>query len=439
MARTVAIYTVIHQPRRLKLPAALIPPASSKAALVASMEEVLFDEAANQRYLAKVAEKCYRPALSMFAELADAGLAFNVGASFSWLRQLELWDPALREQFAAFVARDRVELIGVEPYHSFLFFLDIVAFVERMVWMREECQRQFGKTVRVTDTTEMHMSHEVYAALRRAGFDAAVMDGRPWVYQWRQTSHLCHPSGAADSYVKLIPRHFKLSDDVGYRFSNKTWEGYPLLASTYADWILEATGDFVMLGWDFETFGEHHWADTGIFDFMRALPAELERCGIEVVTLSELVARYRDQAFDLPLPTFGSTWAGSGGMEFFLGNAVQHSIFLLMHHAYSLAKLIGEPEFIDLAMWLAQSDNLHLLQWWGTDGGSEAEVSAYFTPQEWWAVGAQEIPVEIQRVYTNFVQALTAYAPSPPPRLRAHTEAVHETSRLVRAENSLEE
>ncbi len=421
MAKTVALYTVIHQPRRLKLPAQPIAPARSKAELVANMEAAFFDEAANARYLEKVAEKCYRPALAMFSELAEAGLAFNVGISLSWLRQLDLWDAPLREQFEQFVARDNVELIGVEPYHSFLFYLDIAAFVERMIWMRDELKRQFGKSVRVTDTTEMHMSHEVYAALRQAGFDGTVMDGRPWVFEWRETSHLYRPAGSAPGGPALIPRHFKLSDDVGYRFSNKGWEGWPLLASTYADWINDAAGDFVMLGWDFETFGEHHWVDTGIFDFMRALPGELAQREIEVVNLSELVRRHGHQPFELPLPTFGSTWAGSGGMEFFLGNAVQHSIFLLMHHAYNAAKLTGEAEFVDLAMLLAQSDNLHLLQWWGTGGGSEAEVSAYFTPQEWWAVGAQQIPVEIQRVFGNFIQAMTAHAPSKPKRKSART------------------
>lgn len=411
MAKTIAIYTVIHQPRRLKLPAQEIAPAKTTKELVKAMETAFFDEAANARYLEKVATKCYRPALKMFAELTDAGMPMNVGASFSFLRQLELWDAPLHAQFADFVARPNVELIGVEPYHSFLFYLDIAHFVERMKWMRDECRRRFGKQIRVTDTTEMHMSHEVYSALQVAGFEGAVLDGRPWVFEWRETAHLYHPTGAGPQNLKLIPRHHKLSDDVGYRFSNKSWEGWPLRASTYADWINNAVGDFAMLGWDFETFGEHHWEDTGIFDFMRALPEELARRGVEVVTLSELIDRHRDHTFELPLPAFGSTWAGSsGGMEFFLGNAVQQSIFLLMHHAYNTAKLSGNEQFVDLARWLAQSDNLHLLQWWGCDGGSEASVSAYFTPQEWWAVGAQQIPIEIQKVYTNFINAVTANA-----------------------------
>nr|RPJ56290.1 MAG: hypothetical protein EHM12_10555 [Dehalococcoidia bacterium] len=163
-----------------------------------------------------------------------------------------------------------------------------------------------------------------------------------------------------------------------------------------------------MLAWDYETFGEHHSRDTGIFEFMRHLPDELGRRDIRTLMPSEIIDEYSDRSYHLPLPAFPCTWAGNGGMEFFLGNAAQQAVFQLMLLAYNKALLTKDKKLIDIAIWLLQSDNLHLIQWFGRYG-PEAEVSAYFTPQEWWQLGPNGIVWEIQQVYKNFINALDAY------------------------------
>ena len=177
------------------------------------------------------------------------------------------------------------------------------------------------------------------------------------------------------------------------------------MADRYAQWLAETPGEVVVLGWDFETFGEHHHPDSGIFGFLQALPGEVQCAGLSFLTPSEAIDRYGGHSHDLPLPAFASTWAGSGGLEFFLGNEAQKAVYQLMIQAYNKARLTGEPELVDLALWLAQSDNLHLIQWYGRSG-SDAEVSAYFTPQEWWSLGPDGIIWEIQQVYKNFIAAL---------------------------------
>jgi alpha-amylase len=95
-------------------------------------------------------------------------------------------------------------------------------------------------------------------------------------------------------------------------------------------------------------------------------------------------------------------------MEFFLGNPAQQAVFQLMLQAYNKAQLTKDRKLIDLALWLLQSDNLHLIQWFGRTG-SEAEVSAYFTPKEWWNLGPSGIIWEMQQVYKNFIRALGPY------------------------------
>ena len=98
-------------------------------------------------------------------------------------------------------------------------------------------------------------------------------------------------------------------------------------------------------------------------------------------------------------------------MEFFLGNRAQQTIFQLMGHVYGMAKLTENPDLLDLAIWLAQSDNLHLIQWFGRSG-SEAEVSSYFTPDEWWPLGPNGIIHEQQQVYINALHAMEPYLPA---------------------------
>ena len=97
-------------------------------------------------------------------------------------------------------------------------------------------------------------------------------------------------------------------------------------------------------------------------------------------------------------------------MEFFLGNSAQQTVFQLMGHVYGTAKLTENPDLLDLAIWLAQSDNLHLIQWFGRSG-PEAEVSSYFTPDEWWPLGSNGIIHEQQQVYLNALSAMEPYLP----------------------------
>jgi alpha-amylase len=443
MVADLAIYTVVHQPRRLKLPAQPIP----RGASVEDITHCLFDERMNERYFRKVAQYSYYPATRMFLDLVRQGLRLSIGFSLSFIRQAAAWDQDLLALFKELVAEENVELIGVEPYHSFLFLLDLPAFVTRMQEMASELESIFGKRPVVTDTTEMCMSATLYNALDQAGFQGALLDGRPWVLGWRESTHLYRygddeplaqplpkplrlkqkTNGSSHSPY-LLARHLELSDDVGYRFSNRNWSGFPLYADTYADWLAHTWGDLLLLGWDFETFGEHHRLDSGIFDFMRALPAELAKRHVTTYTASDIIARHREQAYNLPLPVYPTTWAGSGGMEFFLGNSAQQTILQLMGHVYGMAKMTENPELLDLAFWLSQSDNLHLIQWFGRTG-PEAEVSAYFTPSEWWSLGPNGVIYEQQQVYINALHAMEPYLPT---RLQRQTVRKKGRSRTAR-------
>lgn len=402
MAERVVVYTIVHQPRRLKLPAQLIPAKTPPE----NFAEYLFDAALDRHYFEKVAESSYIPATAAFRGLAKRGWRMSIGFSNSFLIQAEQWGKKVLDGFKRLCASPNVEVVCAEPYHSWLLYTDISAFKEAMLWSRKRLEDVFQKPVAVSDTTEMFMSNDVYFALQQCGFSGAFMEGRAWQMGWREPTHVYHYPLQS---MALLVRHHDLSDDVGYRFSNRRWMMWPLMSDTYAHWLRECWGDLVTVAWDFETFGEHHREDSGIFEFISALVPELRRRKVRMMLPSEAIAEAADPRYELPISEYGTTWAGEGGMEFFLGNPAQQGLFRLMHHAYSKARLTGNQTLIELAKWLLQSDNLHLIQWFGRSG-SEAEVSAYFTPVEWWELGGYGIIREQQRVYLNFIRALDEFA-----------------------------
>ncbi len=383
----------------MRIPAAPIP----RGADAATIEAQLFDDELNQFYFEKVARWCYRPAIKLWRELLDRGLTLGLGIPLSTLPQFEAWDPDLLEDLKALLRHQNCEPVATEPYHAVSMLLDLPLFAAAMERSAEGLQQLCGQRPRVADTTEMLMSSDIARTLARTGFEAGFVDGRPWIMEWRSAAHLYMERGG----LPLLARHFDLSDDVGYRFSNHSWDGWPLTAERYADWIAATPGKLVTLAWDFETFGEHHNEDTGIFEFMDALPAALERRGVRCLTPSGAVDAFGDEAHELPLSPFPATWAGqNGGLEFFVGNHAQQAVFRLMTAAYGSARLTRDPKLVDLAHMLLQSDNLHWLQWVGKEG-SEADVSAYFTPNEWMWLGADRMLWEHQRVYINFIDAIS--------------------------------
>lgn len=399
--RDVVIYTIVHQPRRLRLPAHPLPVNASPEALA----QFLFDDPFNEKSFRKVAATCYYPAIEHLQSMLERGFKFAIGFSLSFIEQALRWDEELLNRFYRLVSHDNVELVAVEPTHSLTLLWDISRFIQRMRYAADRLEELFGVRPRVADTTELMMSDTVYHALDLAGFQAGFVDGRPWVLNGRVPTHLYHHNGG---HMQLLARHYQLSDDVSLRFSDRGWEGWPLMADHYAHRLADNPGELIVLGWDFGTFGARHRAESGIFEFLEALPDEMERAGLSFITPSEAVERYGEDSRNLPLTAFASTWAGGGGLEFFLGNDAQRAVFRRMMQAYQKACLTGDPNLIELALWLAQSDNLPLLQWYGRSD-PDAGMSAHSMPQKWRKLGPDGIVWEIQQVYKNFIAALDPY------------------------------
>lgn len=439
MVVDVALYTFVHQPRRVKLPAQPIP----RYASIEDITRCLFDERLNEYYFRRIAQTSYYPAARLFLKLVrEQGLRLALGFSLSFVRQAELWEPMLLDLFRELMAEEGVEIVGADPYHSLHCLIDVPAFALRMNWMADEMERLFGKRPTVTDTTEMCMSASIYNALDTAGFRGAFIDSDPRIFQWRSSNYLYRygneqpnpfeiklptrarrSSGRSIEHERqgppytgetlhedslfLLARHRDLSADISQRFSNTTWTSYPLYADTYARWISQASGDFVLLNWDLETLGEHQAHSTGIFEFMAALPDELARHDVALRTPGEIIDRYAgERAYYLPLPIHPPTWSEMLGLESWSGYEPQRELFQLLRDIYNLARLTENPDLLNLAIWLTQADSFRLLQFPGY------QLATSVTPQEWWRLGPAEILREQRQVYLNVLKALEPYLPA---------------------------
>jgi alpha-amylase len=263
--RGIVLYLHVHQPYRVR-------------------EYTVFDTAENHDYFTptreiyrenreiflKVADKSYRPMNAKLQELLNAHPEFKVSLSITgtFIEQAEAWAPDVLESFRKLVDTGRVEIVAETYYHSLAFFYSRSEFEHQVEKHRAKIKELFGVETTSFRNTELSYDNNLAKWADEAGFRAIITEGWDPVLGWRSPNYVYKPAGTES--IKLLMKNYQLSDDIAFRFGNKAWESYPLHADTYDEWVNSALGDdgqTVNLFMDYETFGEHQWADTGIFDF----------------------------------------------------------------------------------------------------------------------------------------------------------------------------
>ena len=268
-----------HQPFRLRAPeerraAGPLPPGQ--------LEAFYFDDALNRDIFLKVADKCYFPAtrliLDMVRRHAGREKPFRVayGLSGTLLEQAQRYAPDLLDLWKALADTGLVEFTGETYYHSLAGLFDDarVEFRAQAHMHREAIQSLFGQTPPVFRNTEMLYNDAIAAAVQDMGFAGIMTEGVDWLMAgWRSPDFVYRSPGG----LPVLLRNYRLSDDIGYRFADRSWDGYPLTAEKFAGWLAGNTDPVVLLAMDYEALGEHIGADTGIFDFLAALPGPTAR------------------------------------------------------------------------------------------------------------------------------------------------------------------
>jgi alpha-amylase len=337
-----------------------------------------FDAAHNRQIIRRVADRCYLPANQLLARLiAESDGRFRVAMSISGtvLQQLEADAPDALDSFQTLVATGGVELLGETYYHSLSALADPDEFCQQVEMHRALVHRLFGQRPTVFRNTELIFSDEIARLVQRFGFAGALVEGASQILGGRPATAI-YESAAAPG-LRLLARHYPLSDDIAFRFSAREWNQWPLKADSYASWLAATPGDSLNLFMDYETFGEHQWAETGIFDFLARLPTECFARGLTFAHPSTLATRPPAGALSFPRPT---SWADQErDVSAWLGNRMQQAAHA---RAYALRLAVadaGIPELMEDWRRLTTSDHFYYM---ATKEHSDQTVHAYFSPYQ---------------------------------------------------------
>lgn len=373
MGVSVCFYFQVHQPFRLR---------RDYNFFSIGKDHTYEDYENNKNILLKVANKCYLPTNDVLYHLIKKHNGrFKISYSISGvcLEQFELYAPHVLDSFKRLVDTGCVELLNETYYHSLSFLRSKQEFREQVSAHKEKIQKIFGVTPTSFRNTELIYNNEIAMEVADMGYKAILAEGVDRILGWRSPNFVYHPS--TTDKIKLLLKNYRLSDDIAFRFSNRGWEGWPLTTEKFASWAhnVAGNGETINLFMDYETFGEHQWADTGIFDFLRALPdAIFKHPDFSFKTPSE-VADSAKSVGTLDIHNFIS-WADiDRDLTAWLGNPLQDS---MMDMVYSLEKPVKESRDIDLIhTWrkLLTSDHCYYAcTKWDNDG----DVHKYFSPYD---------------------------------------------------------
>lgn len=375
--RGIVLYLHVHQPLRVR----------QYSVFDTAVNHDYFDEPVydtdrnNEQVLRKVADKSYRPMNELLEQLMAKHPEFKISLSITgtFIEQAEKWAPDVLDSFKRLVATGRVEIVAETYYHSLAFFYSRKEFELQVEAHRNKIRELFGVETKVFRNTELAYNDELAKWADDYGFTGILAEGWDPILEWRSPNHVYRPTGTEN--ISLLLKNYRLSDDLAFRFSNKEWTSWPLTADKYSDWMNASITDqpLVNLFMDYETFGEHQWADTGIFEFFDSFVGKwLENPVNTFYTVSDAITTFEPVgAISMPQTV---TWADNErDLSAWLGNSMQHEA---LRYIYSLEDDImrtGDLELIADWRKLQTSDHVYYMcTKWFTDG----DVHAYFSPYQ---------------------------------------------------------
>jgi len=335
----------------------------------------------NRQIIEKVADKSYRPMNNLLLELLDEHPAMRVSFSITGtvIDQLEEFAPDVLDQFKQMAATGRVEFLAETYFHS-LAFLHSPAEFERQIDMHADRIREvFGVEPTVFRNTELIYRNDIADIVASRGYKGTLAEGADTVLGWRSPNFVYHAK--ENPNLPVLLKNYKLSDDIAFRFGEQEWKEYPLTAEKFAGWVNghHGDGEVINLFMDYETFGEHQWEDTGIFDFMRHMPREvLRHPDSNFVTPSEALDAYSPVG-EIDVPDYMS-WADvERDISAWYSNDMQRDALRTLYQLEHDVLASGDEQLISDWRYLTTSDHFYYMcTKWFADG----DVHTYFSPYE---------------------------------------------------------
>ena len=375
--RGITLYLHVHQPWRLR----------DYSVFDTAVDHNYFNDqtnggfSTNEVIFQKVADKSYRPMNALLEKLLHENPEFKLSLSITgtFLEQAQAWAPDVIESFQRLVKTGRVEILAETYHHSLAFFYSRSEFEKQVKAHAAIIRELFNVEPSVLRNTELAYNDELAKWADEYGFKGILAEGWDPILEWRSPNYVYQPEGTKN--ISLLLKNYRLSDDLAFRFSNKSWPEWPLTVDKYEGWLNAALQDapLVNLFMDYETFGEHQWSDTGIFDFFSDFVGRwLSNPDHAFYTVSEAIA-INQPVGTLSTP-YTTTWADNErDLSAWLGNSMQHEA---MRHLYALEKdVMRSNDDALIADWrkLQSSDHTYYMS---TKFSEDGDVHAYFSPYD---------------------------------------------------------
>ena len=366
--KTVNLYFQVHQPWRLKV----------YRFFNIGKDHNYLDDFTNRAIMQKVARQCYLPMnallLNLIKELKGAfKCSFSITGTA--VEQFRIYAPEVLDSFRALAETGCVEFLAETYSHSLAALSSKEDFVEQVKLHSKMIKEEFGKKPVAFRNTELIYSDQIGEMVSALGFKTILAEGAKHVLGWKSPDYVY--TNAIDNRLRVLLRNYKLSDDIAFRFSNQGWDQYPLTADKFAGWVKESAGEVVNLFMDYETFGEHQKATTGIFDFMKALPAAILAQGdMKFATVSE-AAKASQPIGVLHCPHVMSWADEERDVAAWLGNELQNEAFSKLYGLKDKVKALKSADFEYVWNFMQTSDHFYYM---ATKWLSDGDVHSYFNP-----------------------------------------------------------
>ncbi len=380
--KNITLYFQVHQPFRLK----------KYRFFSIGKDHFYFDDFLNRTVMQRIAQDCYLPMNSLLLNLIDRSEgSFKVSFSISGMALLQFaqYAPEVLDSFKRLAATGSVEFLCETWGHSLVSLSDKAEFERQVVKHRDEIEALFGVRPTTFRNTELIYNDTIGEMASELGFDTILAEGAKQVLGWKSPNYLYSNANKQDQ--KVVMRNYKLSDDIAFRFN-----GSGLSGKQYMDMIVSEVGECVNLFMDYETFGEHNKAATGIFDFFEDfVGAALMSDEVCFTTPCELQQKCQSVAV-LHVP-HAMSWADEErDLSAWLGNELQDEAFSKINALRSKVTEIDDANMTYVYDALLTSDHFYYMcTKWFSDG----DVHSYFNPYD--------SPYEAFMNYMNVVSDLT--------------------------------
>ena len=366
--KTVCFYFQVHQPWRLK----------TYRFFNMGKDHNYLDDFTNRSIMQKIARECYLPMNALLESLVkqyNGAFKCTFSITGSAVEQFKAYAPEVLDSFKRLAATGHVEFLGETYSHSLASLASPEEFKNEVKLHTQMLKEEFGVKPTAFRNTELIYSDDIAKAVEGMGFKTMLAEGAKHILGWKSPNFVY--TDANDNKLRLLLRNYRLSDDIAFRFSNEAWPEWPLTADKFAAKVAAETGDVVNLFMDYETFGEHQKASTGIFDFMKALPEALLATGeLEFATASEAAKKLQPVAV-LHCP-YAMSWADEErDVTAWLGNDLQNEAFAKLYALAPKVKKAKNKDFEYVWHFMQNSDHFYYM---ATKWFSDGDVHSYFNP-----------------------------------------------------------